>query len=84
MIGRRPASRCLSHGEDLGGLYQGKGLPPLLWESWDLIFFTVESIRFEQGLSLQQSSPGSVLVDLFVIREQVLEGCFEKIETSSL
>lgn len=49
-----------------------------------VIFFIVALIICKQELSLKQSSPGSVLTDPFVIREQTSEGCSEKMETFSL
>ena len=49
-----------------------------------VIFFIMALIIYEQELSLKQSSPGSMLTDPFVIREQASEGCSEKMETFSL
>ena len=46
-----------------------------------VIFFIMALIIYEQELSLKQSSPGSMLTDPFVIREQASEGCSEKMET---
>lgn len=49
-----------------------------------IIFFIMTLIIYEQELSLKQSSSGSMLTDLFVIREQASEGCSEKMKTFSL